>query len=80
MGILNRHPEKLVIVLMIALIVLGPKRLPEVGKFAGQGYPRVQGRDHEQSPRPGARAARAASGSEHHAASGVSGVHAAGTG
>lgn len=30
-------PEKLVIVLMIALIILGPKRLPEVGRSLGKG-------------------------------------------
>ena len=37
MGIFEPSPEKLVIVLMIALIVLGPKRLPEVGKSLGKG-------------------------------------------
>ena len=30
-------PGELVIVLIIALIVLGPKRLPEVGKSLGRG-------------------------------------------
>lgn len=30
-------PEKLVIVLIIALIILGPKRLPEVGHSLGKG-------------------------------------------
>jgi sec-independent protein translocase protein TatA len=30
-------PLELVIVLIIALIVLGPKRLPEVGKSLGRG-------------------------------------------
>ena len=30
-------PEKLVIVLLIALIVLGPSRLPELGRSLGQG-------------------------------------------
>ncbi len=30
-------PLELVIVLVIALIVLGPKRLPEVGKSLGRG-------------------------------------------
>ncbi len=37
MGIFEPSPEKLVIVLIIALIVLGPKRLPEVGKSLGKG-------------------------------------------
>jgi sec-independent protein translocase protein TatA len=30
-------PGELIIVLVIALIVLGPKRLPEVGKSVGRG-------------------------------------------
>jgi sec-independent protein translocase protein TatA len=30
-------PGELIIVLVIALIVLGPKRLPEVGKSLGRG-------------------------------------------
>ena len=30
-------PMELVIVLVIALIVLGPKRLPEVGRSVGKG-------------------------------------------
>jgi sec-independent protein translocase protein TatA len=30
-------PVKILFVLVIALIVLGPKRLPEVGKSLGQG-------------------------------------------
>ena len=33
----NVGPMELVIVLAIALIVLGPKRLPEAGKSAGRG-------------------------------------------
>jgi sec-independent protein translocase protein TatA len=37
MGIFEPSPEKLVIVLIIAMIVLGPKRLPEVGKSLGKG-------------------------------------------
>ncbi len=38
MGIFEPSPEKLVIVLIIALIVLGPKRLPEVGRSMGKGF------------------------------------------
>jgi sec-independent protein translocase protein TatA len=30
-------PEKLIIVLVIALLVLGPKKLPEVGRSLGRG-------------------------------------------
>lgn len=33
----NVGPMELVIVLIIALIVLGPKKLPEVGKSLGRG-------------------------------------------
>jgi sec-independent protein translocase protein TatA len=33
----NVGPLELVIVLVIALIILGPKRLPEVGKSIGKG-------------------------------------------
>jgi sec-independent protein translocase protein TatA len=33
----NIGPMELVIVLVIALLVLGPKRLPEVGKSLGKG-------------------------------------------
>ena len=33
----NVGPLELVIVLVIALVILGPKRLPEVGKSIGNG-------------------------------------------
>jgi sec-independent protein translocase protein TatA len=33
----NIGPMELVIVLVIALLVIGPKRLPEVGKSLGRG-------------------------------------------
>jgi len=33
----NIGPMELVIVLVIALIVLGPKKLPEVGRSVGKG-------------------------------------------
>jgi sec-independent protein translocase protein TatA len=33
----NIGPAELIVVLVIALLVLGPKRLPEVGKSLGKG-------------------------------------------
>jgi sec-independent protein translocase protein TatA len=33
----NVGPMELIIVLVIALVILGPKRLPEVGKSIGNG-------------------------------------------
>ena len=33
----NIGPMELIIVLVIALVILGPKRLPEVGKSIGHG-------------------------------------------
>ena len=33
----NVGPMEIIIVLVIALIVLGPKRLPEMGKSVGRG-------------------------------------------
>lgn len=33
----NIGPMEIAIVLIIALVVLGPKRLPEMGKSAGRG-------------------------------------------
>ena len=33
----NVGPMELIIVLVIALVVLGPKKLPEVGKSLGKG-------------------------------------------
>jgi sec-independent protein translocase protein TatA len=44
-------PGELIIVLVIALIVLGPKRLPEVGRSLGKGMREfkesISGRDHD---------------------------------
>jgi sec-independent protein translocase protein TatA len=61
----NVGPMELIIVLVIALIVLGPKRLPEVGRSLGKGIREfkdslnsIGGDDHEDveqlepSPRP----------------------------
>jgi sec-independent protein translocase protein TatA len=52
MGIFDPSPEKLVIVLVIALIVLGPKRLPEVGRSLGKGFREFKDgiTGHEQEP------------------------------
>jgi sec-independent protein translocase protein TatA len=33
----NIGPTELIVVLVIALLVIGPKRLPEVGKSLGKG-------------------------------------------
>jgi sec-independent protein translocase protein TatA len=60
----NVGPMELVIVLVVALIVLGPKRLPEVGRSLGKGMREfkdsLQNPDHdddvhldvEEPPRP----------------------------
>jgi sec-independent protein translocase protein TatA len=39
----NIGPMELVIVLVIALIVLGPKRLPDAGKSLGRGLREFKG-------------------------------------
>jgi sec-independent protein translocase protein TatA len=39
----NIGPMELVIVLVIALIVLGPKRLPDAGKSLGKGLREFKG-------------------------------------
>ena len=41
----NVGPMELIVVLIIALVVLGPKKLPEVGKSLGQGMRELQGVD-----------------------------------
>jgi len=52
-------PMELVIVLVIALIVLGPKRLPEVGRSVGKGMREFKDSlsgmhvdDDEEDPKP----------------------------
>ncbi len=55
----NIGPMELIIVLVLALIVLGPKRLPDAGRSLGRGLrERVQGLPDRRRParaRPGRR-------------------------
>ena len=39
----NIGPLEIAIVLIIALVVFGPKRLPELGRSAGKGFRELQG-------------------------------------
>ena len=47
----NIGPGELIVVLVIALLVIGPKKLPEVGRSLGHGHARVQGLDQRRQPR-----------------------------
>jgi sec-independent protein translocase protein TatA len=48
----NVGPMELIVVLVIALVVLGPKKLPEVGKSLGKGMREfkesISGRDDDE--------------------------------
>jgi len=54
----NVGPLELAIVLIIALVVFGPKRLPELGRSLGRGIREfrgsVSGDNHDEPDRPGA--------------------------
>lgn len=67
----NVGPLELAIVLVVALLVLGPKRLPEVGRSLGNGIrefkdslqnatPDLEHDDIEEAPKPVATAAATA--------------------
>jgi sec-independent protein translocase protein TatA len=47
----NIGPTELIIVLVLALVILGPKRLPAAGRSLGQGMREfkdsITGKDHE---------------------------------
>jgi sec-independent protein translocase protein TatA len=52
----NIGPMELIVVLVIALIVLGPKKLPEVGRSIGRGMREfkdsLSGNDDDDPPQP----------------------------
>jgi sec-independent protein translocase protein TatA len=54
----NIGPAELIVVLVIALLVIGPKRLPEVGKSLGKGMREFKdslsgdSRDDDEEPTP----------------------------
>ena len=53
----NIGPMELLVVLIIALVVLGPKKLPEVGKSIGKGMREFKGAisgavDHDDEEAP----------------------------
>lgn len=54
----NIGPLELAIVLIIALVVFGPKRLPELGRSLGKGIREfrgsISGESHDEPERPGA--------------------------
>jgi sec-independent protein translocase protein TatA len=50
----NIGPMELAIVLIIALVIFGPSKLPELGKSAGKGFREfkdsISGRDDDEQP------------------------------
>jgi sec-independent protein translocase protein TatA len=58
----NVGPMEIIVVLIIALIVFGPKKLPELGKSLGKGISEFKGSitgEHESPAEPAAVAAPA---------------------
>ena len=52
----NVGAPELIVILVIALLVLGPKKLPEVGRSMGRGMREfrdsLSGNDHDDEPTP----------------------------
>jgi sec-independent protein translocase protein TatA len=52
----NIGPLEIVIVLIIVLVIFGPKRLPDLGRSLGRGMREfkdsVTGKDHDELPEP----------------------------
>ncbi|MBA3865745.1 MAG: twin-arginine translocase TatA/TatE family subunit [Solirubrobacterales bacterium] len=51
----NIGPMEIIVVLIIALVVFGPKRLPELGKSLGKGINEFKGSiggDHRETEKP----------------------------
>lgn len=51
----NIGPMELVVVLIIALVIIGPKKLPDVGRSMGRGMREFKGaisgdNDHDEAP------------------------------
>ncbi len=50
----NIGPMELIVVLVIALVILGPKKLPEVGRSVGHGIREfkdsISGGSHDEEP------------------------------
>ena len=50
----NIGPLELIVVLVVALVVLGPKKLPDMGRSVGRGMREfkdaISGNDHESKP------------------------------
>ena len=71
----NIGPLELIVVLIIALVVLGPKRLPDVGRSVGKGmreFKHAISGDHEKDDEPAPLVA-----AEAHLAAAEADVHAA---
>jgi sec-independent protein translocase protein TatA len=60
----NIGPLELIVVLIVALLIIGPKKLPDVGRSMGRGMREFKnavtgGDDHHDEPKPIERAADA---------------------